>query len=224
MSEAPFNRNLPEVGELIVDNTISGNLAEIQDALAGIKDENIEPGSVFTRHIVTDSPHVAGLAWKDVIEFQDNFEIIQSGGAYVPIGSNIILLPAVGGVPSGVTIDCRDVSFVFVIASIPHMLEGTFTDTRGVYQIRVDGTPVPAPGAVLAQTIIQGATETNAALAFRGRDSWIVQLCAGFEPVDNEHHIHLDIEASSYNCRVGLLAPPADVDAYYNMTVVTVRT
>jgi len=213
--------NTPEVGKESDEREVKSNLLLLREAMEGIKDENIEPGSVFTRHIVPEggTPYSTELAWKDVVHFEDDFPVASVGAA--TLGVDTIMLPSVGGVPTGETIDCRDVSLVVVIASIPQTNQILSEDTHGFFRISVDTSGLPF---TISEANIQAATEQLAVTAGGGalNDKWIIQMFGAFEPTEDEHHVHLDALALSFNltCGISVGIPRSR----YKMTVITVRT
>jgi hypothetical protein len=112
MSELEY-KTVPVAGEALSATGVRENFTDIADALGDVSEENLETGSVFTRHIASNTvsgPGVTALPWKE----QLNITKAVTGVNGNP-GKPMALL-----IPDPVqSIACQIGRPVFVMAKIP---------------------------------------------------------------------------------------------------------
>ena len=206
MSDAKFDSTfgLPEDRDSLEAAVPNSAFVEMRSAIENVTDTNIEPGSVFNRHIVSDS---SGPSFP--VKFLNNFDSMNVfshvGGPGAPLLSNIVVQPDpalwVPGTP-GSRVDCRGVNLIVAFGTVPIQVENLGTN-RGLCYSQVQLIHDTAVGT-------NEFARADAKFSASGRIDWgvlvpqvsekrTIQVYGTFVPTLSEHYITMEIMAGAYN-------------------------
>jgi len=200
MSKPEFG-TLPEIANPIDANEITDAYSVVRSGLADITDENIDPGSVFNRHIVrgeTPEPLVA-TPFKEIISapMGVNLQVITTAFQIEILGDPLSPTPALATFPK---IDCRDVFKVIVFATIPcRVLDVTAGTPAGTVSVEaIVCADVGVAGARLGITGAQAVTGSEPDGGGVVEDEiFNLQMVGSFNPILDEHQVSLWLVANT---------------------------